>query len=443
MKRRILFFLYIYSIAQNSYAAEQISFPKLWEMVVNHSPSSKAFLLQKEASDKATQRLSKYIFPTFYANSKLIATNGPGLTFMNFLEEGKVRQEDFVPSNLNSPSSHIFNQSDIGLDYLIYDSGSRASLLRAKEHESKAVEYEKYSNLLSQYVHTLQYFSSYILTKNYASEIKNREINVNSIISKYRVGEKSNPVGYSGLLSLKGILNKIELIQLELNSNLNQVKNSLKLMVGNPEMNFEPNSISFENLMQTYASLTVNMNKSFQVDVEKENSNALKEQVIQQKSQYMPKIGIFGQENLAMGNRGSQASYIVGAYLKLNFSPTDYGSDDEIELHALAKKKNAENIALIDSLSLLGAKNSLKKNKQKLIILEKSDEIISEQLKVLMNLFQHGNANVSQIADIMNKKIDIINQKYLFKQEILKSQLELISHTQKDVQPKNVWNLKI
>jgi hypothetical protein len=443
MKNKSLFILLFCSVVTNSYGAEQISFPKLWEMVANHSPSAKAIILEKEASNKSTERLSKYIFPTFYANSRLMATNDPGLTFMNFLNEGQVKQEDFVPSNLNSPSNHIFNQSDVGIDYLIYDSGSRASLLSAKEHESKAIEYEQSFNLLNQYVHTFQYFSGYVLTKNYVSEIKAREINLNSIISKYQVGHKSNPVGYNGLLSLKGIQNKIDLIQLELNSNLNEIKNSLKLITGNSEMNFEPDSTSFEDLIKLYATIPENSNGSFQVSVEKENSNSLKEQVTQQKSQYLPKIGVFGQENLAVGERGSQPSYVVGAYLKYNFSPTDFGSGDETELLALAMQKNAENIAINDSLSLEDAKNNLEKNKQKLILLNKSDEILSEQFNVLMNLYKNGNAPISQIAEIMNRRIDILNQKYLFKQEILKSTIELMAHSQKDVQPQNIWNLKI
>jgi hypothetical protein len=250
-------------------------------------------------------------------------------------------------------------------------------------------------------------------------------------------------LGYSGLLSLKGIQNKIDLIQLELNSNLNIVKSSLKLIAGNPEMNFEPNSISFENLMQLYGSVPNNSNHSFQVIAEKENSNSLKEQVTQQKSQYKPKIGIFGQENLAVGERGSQPSYFVGAYLKFNFSPTDFGSGDETELLALAKQKNAENIALNDSLSLEQANNNIQKNNQKLVLLSKNDDILAEQLKVLMNLYQHGNANISQIAELMNKRIDILNEKYSCKQEILKSQLELMQRSQKDVQPQKIWNLKL
>ena len=68
---------------------------------------------------------------------------------------------------------------------------------------------------------------------------------------------------------------------------------------------------------------------------------ALKESIAQEKSKYLPKIGVFGQENLALGDRGGQPSYVVGAYLKFNFSPSEFGEEDETELLALAKEKNA------------------------------------------------------------------------------------------------------
>ena len=194
MKTKYLTLFVLSTCAANSYAAEQISFPKLWEMVVKNSPSTKALLLEKEASEKSTQRLSKYYLPSFYANSNLIATNDPGLTFMNFLDEGQVRQDDFIPSNLNSPSSHVFNQSNVGFDYLIYDSGSRSSFVKSQEHQSKSLDYEQKLILLNQYVRTFHYFSSFILEINQENELKMIENNLTAMMKKYRVGEKSNPV---------------------------------------------------------------------------------------------------------------------------------------------------------------------------------------------------------------------------------------------------------
>ena len=213
----------------NSYAVDSITFPKLWEMVVSNSPSTKAIILQKKASDKSIERLKRYYLPSFYLNSNLFSTNDPGLTFMNFLSEGQTRQDDFIPSNLNSPSNHIFNQSNIGIDYLVYDSGARASLRSSQEHESKSLENEEKLLLINQYVIALQYFLNYVLSNNYEKELKLISNDLELLIKKYKVGEKSNPVGYNGLLSLKSLQNQIYIIQLELNSKIELIKNSLRL----------------------------------------------------------------------------------------------------------------------------------------------------------------------------------------------------------------------
>jgi hypothetical protein len=443
MKKKYLLVFFLLISSKNSYAVDSVSFPKLWEMVVKNSPSIKSVFLEKKSSEKSKERLSKFDFPSFYANSNLTVTNNPGVTFTNFLNEGQVKQDDFIPSNLNSPSNHIFNQSDVGIDYLIYDSGSRSSIMNIQEHQSISIDYQKKLVLLNQYVKILNYFSNYILERDHENDIKLIENNLISIINKYQVGEKSNPVGYNGLLSLKGIQNNIDLTQLEIISSLKEIKNSLKILTGNPDLNFEPDLVSFEKLLEIYASSSKEETSSFQVNIEKENSIAIKESISQEKSKYLPKIGVFAQENLALGERGGQSNYILGAYLKFNFKPSEFGGEDEKELLALAKEKNAESINLNDTLLQSSAKEEIKKNNQKLILIRKSYEIISEQIKVIFNLYRNGNANISQISELINRQIDLINQKYFLKNLILKNSLELLSLTQKDVQPENIWKLKI
>lgn len=436
----LLAFLF-YSL--NSYAADSTTFPKLWEMVISNSPLTKAIILQKKASDKSTERLNRYYLPSFYLNSNLFSTNDPGLTFMNFLSEGQTKQDDFIPSNLNSPSNHIFNQSNIGIDYLVYDSGARAALRRSQEHESKSLENEQKLVLINQYVMTLQYFLNYILSNNYEKELKLINNNLELLIKKYKVGEKSNPVGYNGLLSLKNLQNQIDIINLELNSKIETIKNSLKLLTGNSSINIDPEAISFEKLLSSYAISTNENTTSFQVNLEKEKALSIKESITQEKSKYMPKIGFFGQENLAIGDRGSQTSYTFGIYLKLYINPSEFGGDDEKEIQTRAREKNAESIALNDAIILNITNKEIDKNNIKLTLLNKSEEIILEQTKIVFNLYNNGNTNISQISEIINKHIDILNKKYLLKETILKDHLELIKHSQKDVKPENIWNIKI
>ncbi len=427
----------------NSYAADSITFPKLWEMVVSNSPSTKAIILQKKASDKSIERLKRYYLPSFYLNSNLFSTNDPGLTFMNFLSEGQTRQDDFIPSNLNSPSNHIFNQSNIGIDYLVYDSGARASLRSSQEHESKSLENEQKLLLINQYVIALQYFLNYVLSNNYEKELKLISNDLELLIKKYKVGEKSNPVGYNGLLSLKSLQNQIDIIQLELNSKIEVIKSSLKLLTGNISLNIDPDTISFEKLLSSYASIKNEKAISYQVNLEKEKALSIKESITQEKSKYMPKIGFFGQENLAIGDRGSQTSYTFGIYLKLYINPSEFGGDDEKEIQAIAKEKNAESIALNNTIIQNITNKEIDKNNIKLTLLNRSEEIILEQIKISLNLYNNGKINISQITEMINKKIEILNQKYLLKEIILKDHLELIKHSQKDVKPENIWKIKI
>ena len=157
----------------------------------------------------------------------------------------------------------------------------------------------------------------------------------------------------------------------------------------------------------------------------------------------MPKIGFFGQENLAIGDRGSQTSYTFGIYLKLYINPSEFGGDDEKEIQAIAKEKNAESTALNNTIIQNITNKEIDKNNIKLALLNRSEEIILEQIKISLNLYNNGKVNISQITEVINKKIEILNQKYLLKEIILKDHLELIKNSQKDVKPENIWKIKI
>ena len=77
------------------------------------------------------------------------------------------------------------------------------SLVKASELEVKAKKTEEYSELSRQYGGALVHAQNGALL----SDLKN---SLQKIISGYQVGSQSNPVGYSGLLGLKGVDNRIE-----------------------------------------------------------------------------------------------------------------------------------------------------------------------------------------------------------------------------------------
>lgn len=442
MKFRLFFTFSLLLSTSKVFPIDELPFPKIWEQVVKNSPETKSILLEKESSDKSIDRLSRYWMPSLYANSQIISTNDPTLTFMNYLGEGQVRQDDFITSHLNSPSNNVFNSTQIGVDFLLYDGDSRVSYLKSQSHYSKALDYEQKEILLKQYMRTISEYSQIILVQNYENEVTSIEKNLTSIIKNYHVGERSNPIGYSGLLSLKSIQNKINSIKEEITSKIKISKKTLNLMSGNENINWNTNSIPIEKFVSTYFFNPDESSKSYQFQAEIEKSNSINEKITSDNAKYLPKVGVFSQANIYGGDRGVNPAYVLGAYLKFNFTPSDYGSAEETTLIAQAKKEGAQALALSESISKNISQQNIESIKNKLVLLKNDENITDEQIKVLTKLFNNGNISMSQIADILNKRIDLIINKYSLKEVLLNSNLQLVSLTNKSLEPKDIWSLK-
>jgi len=425
-----------------AYGLEEIPFPKIWEMVVKNSPINKSLNLMIESSNTSVDRQSRYWLPSLYANSQFISTNDPTLTFINYLGEGRVKQEDFAPSTLNSPSYNSFNSTQIGLNFLAYDGNSRSSYLKAQKHESKSLEYEKNSELINLYIKTLKEYSNIIIAENYLNELSETEKNIEKIINNYRIGEKSNPIGYSGLLSLKSVSNKINLLINDINTNIKNSKITLNLMSGNENKEWQTPNLSIEKFTSTYFKKSDSSYNSYNYLAQMEKSYSLREKIAAEEAKYLPKIGLFSQANIFGGDRGIKTSYVFGVNITLNIMASDFGAKREVELLSQAKEEATKQISLSEKIMSEISEENLRSIKTNLDLTTKSEEILNEQLKVLISLFKNGSISVGQISDIYNKKTDIINNKYSLKNYLLGTDLAKISLSQKNVNPKDIWSLK-
>lgn len=436
----IPYFTFFYHFS--GFCFEEMSFPKIWEQIVKSSPENKSINYMKLSSEKSVSRQSLNWLPSFYLNSQLISTNDPTLTFMNYLGEGQVKQDDFIPSHLNAPSNNIFNSTQTGIDFLIYDGSVRSSSLNSQIHLSKSLEYEKKAELISLYVRALREYIKILLTQEYNKELKSIQNNVENIINNYRLGEKSNPIGYSGFLSLKSILNKILIINQDCELTIKNAKITINIMAGTDKKEWVVKDISTEKFSSLYFLKTENSLYSYKYLSELENTAAIKEKVKLEEAKYLPKFGVFSQANIYAGDRDTNTAYVFGLYIKFNIAVSDFGSADEVELLAKSKEESAKVVINTQKILNDSSNESLIAIKNKLQLLDKSEEILNEQVAVISKLFKNGTTSVSQISELYNKKIDLINTKYSLKNYLYESELAKVSLSKKSVEPKDIWSIK-
>jgi outer membrane protein TolC len=131
-----------------------------------------------------------------------------------------------------------------------------------------------------------------------------------------------------------------------------------------------------------------------------------------EKARYLPKIGLFAQNNIYSGQRDSQASQSFGFYLMWElFNADSYNKFSEARaktMAAEAKLLSGKQQESIMRENLRTSKITLEKN---LVLLDKSNDLLNEQSKNATKLFRSGLLNALQLAELMNRRVDVIEQK--------------------------------
>lgn len=425
----------------NNFAKEILDFPKIWEMVYTHNPLFEIIDYEIQSSFEKAKRNSRHYLPIITLDSKIYFSNDPANQFFQYLNQAKVKSSDFQISNLNSPSDNYFYNTEIEAYLPIYHGGYFSALQHASEYSNIALKNKNEYKKIKKYNEILFNYANLILLNDLEFSIINIEKYTNKKISNYNIGKKSNLLGYSGLLTLKSIKNKLDILLKEISTDIKNTKNYLNIMSGIQSIEWETSSISFENLIKIYSNPTKMEKYSYQAKAEISHANALKEQSIVERSQYLPKIGFFAKENLFYGSRGFNSTYFAGINFKIDFSPTSYGSDNEYNILSNSHKKAAEEILLNDNYLIKKSTENIDLLYKKIDIINNEENILNEQIEVLEKLYKNGNINIIQIAELINKKSDIIKFKANIRQKLLLLKLDIFLCSQMNVEPKNIWGL--
>lgn len=412
MKMKIGFALLFLSGTALAETPVSKSFDVLWGELYQKSYQQKAVAQEVEASELSLARAKRHWLPRAYVAGQWFNTNDPTQVFINTLGQRSVEQADFIPANLNRPGTKNFKTATLGVDLPLYEGGMKssqstmfASLVKSSEMEMKAKKSEEYSELSRQY-------GGVLLHAQNSALLTDLKKNLEKIISSYQVGSQSNPVGYSGLLGLKGVDNRIEGMLYEFDM---KAANSHKWIDTKTESkeSWSPDLgqklKDFLNANLTHTSTT---SYSSMLLAQEFKVKTLEDAKDMEKSRYLPRVGLFAQNNLYAGSRDTANSQTYGVYLMWDLFNSDaYGRVGEAGAKALAGKakldasKQEEKIMLEQ---LLESKTTLEKN---LVLLENSDGLLKEQTQNAMKLFRSGLLTALQLAEVINRRVDLIKNK--------------------------------
>jgi outer membrane protein TolC len=420
MEKKILVLLVFCLFLRQAFAQTSKSFEAIWQQFNLKSLNKKASELDRDVVELSLTRAERHWLPRVYGSAQWFNTNDPTQVFFSNLGQRSIEQTDFLPRDLNHPGRRSFNTGTLGLDLPLYEGGQKRAqltqlrtLLQAADWELKAIESKDFTEL------SLNYGALLVSLKNtlYLSELQKA---LDKIINSYQVGSQRNPVGYSGLLGLKGVKNRIEGSLYELNLSALNAKTWINTKIESSD-NWVPdiNQDVIDFLQRHLSSPSSGVYSSLLL-AQEHKVNSLSAVTAMERSRFLPRVGLFALNNLYSGDRDTENAQAFGLYLAWDiFNSDSFGRVSEAHASNLAqeakvKAHKQEEKMLLEQL--LSTRMTLEKS---LALVKQSDEILREQSQNAMKLFRSGLLSGLQLAEVINRRVDLIENKYKVENQML------------------------
>ncbi|MGZ3788511.1 MAG: TolC family protein [Bacteriovorax sp.] len=428
MKKRNLLLLVL--LSAQSMAKEQ-ELDNLIKATSEHSLAQKAADESVSAAILEKERSSKHWLPQVYLTGQSFLSNDPGTALFGKLSQREIQNSDFMADSLNHPATSLYTKAAIGVNVPLYEGGQKVAVNKAmifmseaKESEARAVSTE----------FTIEVIKNYLIAKNLSSE--KSELNkiktmIDSIISRYQIGNKSNQLGYSGLLGLRSLKNRITALLDENSAKNSATEKALTELSGSKvDLKFSKDS-SLQSLLKEYLSYSENgYVRSKRVQSYFQNAQSAKEVIDAEKSRNLPRIGLFGEGYAFNGDRSTGTGFTTGVAINWNlFSGNDYGATNE----AIHKSKSAEYYAQAseqkEKVEYEGLKDARDAVNRSLHLLNESEDYLEEQTKISHNLFKNGLINALQYVEVLSRRVDLIKSKSTAEAELINVHSQLAKNT--------------
>ncbi len=434
--------LLVGAVASGGEAPKDLTFTRIWSKISEKSDELKASQFQQEAAEIRKRRLARHWWPKLHIDSSAFNTDDPTVNFINILGEHQVTTQDFNPTVLNVPGAHSFAQTTVGADFAIYDGGQSGAALSAQKKVVEAQSFMTQETRLQQYTEAARIYGRMMILSNERQTLDRLEAKIEKTISKYRLGTKANPVGFSGLLALKNAKAKVVATEAQVAVEIHGDEKALELMSG--ENFVDAPALAQSNILlftSVYAPTAIR-DVSFAAKAQLAASEAAERRIKSEKARYLPHLGLFAQNTYYTGDRGNASGYTAGGYLRWNFDATDFGAAEEAKLEAAAADSRAQAVELNDRIRADAAAPAVESNEKIIRLLQQNEKRLSDQWQVSLQLFRAGSVSANQLAGVVSNSVDLAQASAKAQKSYLASRLELLSRSNFDPLPERIAQLK-
>jgi len=230
------------------------------------------------------------------------------------------------------------------------------------------------------------------------------------LLGDYELGEKSNPIGHAGFLSLKNLINKLEASENNLSLKINTVKESLSLKANIQTTNWQPASLPITTYLTKYFGKPAKAKElPSHVMALKKNASATEHMASAEKGKLLPNVGLFASNNTFNGTRDTGNSTTAGGYLQWNFfSPTDWLASKQKMSEARSLNGKATSLLEASQIENETSYNNIFTLKKNISILHQSLQLMNDQIDNTIDLYNNGVVTILQVSEVLNNQANLI-----------------------------------
>ena len=389
-------------------SAEVVDFRTVWNEVRGAATGLKAAESAKLAQEGDSQTARRHWLPRVYAGAKVYQTNDPGASFFGVLSQRAVTSADFDPARLNHPEARTYTMGSVGVDLPLYEGGMRSAngdmqkeLLAAADEHMRVTE-------LQHYAETARMYGTFLAERDRERRLLRVRDDLDELLKRYELGNKANPVGYSGLLGLKTLRNRVVGLLAETRAKVSAVGRGLEAMGFRRAESWTPEKINVPDFIATYLR-DADSADSARVREAQLKADSLEQVVQMEAARTLPRVGVFGEQSFAAGDRDRASGYSAGLYLQWNiFDPSDSGRSSIARERAVSARYQVDALAANERAERQGMAAAAEALDENLKIMASSEELLDEQAKVASTLFRNGSISALQMVEVASRRTDLI-----------------------------------
>lgn len=417
--------------------AKEYNFNDLWRQAQAESAEMKKEQAQLNFTQLNKTRQKLHFTPRVYLKGQSYTTNDPGASFFALLSQRKVSPStDFSTTSLNTPGNTTLSQATLGLQLPIYKGGqdgqrskAAALMFQAQEFKTKGVFLEVYAQLTYLYAELLNQQKSLQTLNQLQSEI-NQQINT------YQVGKRKNPVGYSGLLGLKSLKNKIVVTIDMTNTKIHNLKENIRQYAPSLPSNYQikyEDPYQFINTKIKESTKQQTMLPSYMLTSRQLMEESLTHKAEASARRWLPQVGAFGETTYYNGDRDSADSYSAGVYLEWQWSIQNYGLNNEVKYQKAIEQAETERLQRFEYAKKIEGLNSIQTLKTNIERVRETNEILTEQVQISRRLFHNGAINAIQLSEVCSRRVDAQEALTQIISQYLQVKTQLYQYSQQDL----------